>query len=615
MPSPGSVVTAPRVPASGGLRGITHRLVRVTRLSRRWLVPGAFVVVFAVLFFAYLGLSRTYPENSDEANILLMANDMLHGNYLMQHWITSDVPFITTELPEMALLVKIFGLHLNTAHIAVAVTYTLVVLFGVLLARGPRQTVSGKTAFARMAVAGGIMLGPQTGAGVFILLLSVGHIGTAVPVMLTWLIVDRMGKQRWVPAVVAVLLAWALVADPLVKVVAIWPLMLVCVVRLLTWLVRGDGSLRERLVAISRRWFELSMLAAAALGWWLASLINSFISSSGGYRQNPVPFALVPSKDWWPQARIVIDGLLSMFGANFVGQTGWHAVLAVLHLVGVALAVWGVLATIRRFFRWPGDFVDQVLVTAIVANLVAYIPSTLVEWSPLNAREIAPVLPFAAVLAGRQLGPRLAESRLSEIRLRDIRLGNGPRTAFLLPVLALALAGSVWTVGSGALSPAAPAPYASLITWLESRHLTYGLAGYWQASIITVESGGKVTIRAVTAATVHYKDGGKTNCDIQLYPWESKTTWYNPRYNRATFIMMDEDRTPTITDTLGAFNLPGGALYALGDDKHYTQKYFGNAANVLGAPHGRATYILRIYRYNLLTKIPLDLPQTACLSS
>jgi hypothetical protein len=569
-----------------------------TAASRRWwLIALGFAGVFAVLFLAYLGLSRTYPENSDEANILLMAQDMGHGNYLLRHWVTSDVPFITTELPQIALLVKLFGLHLNTAHIAAAMTYTLVVLIGVLLARGPRREITGKTALARMLVAGGIMLGPQTGVGVFILLLSVGHIGTAVPVMLTWLLVDRMGERPWVPGVVSVLLAWALVADPLVKVVAIWPLMLVCVVRLLVWLVRGDSSFRERARTVyRRRWFDLGLLGAAALGWWFASLISTAISSNGGYAQNPVPFALDPVSTWWPHARVVIDGLLSMFGADFVGQSGWNAVLAVLHLVGVVLAVWGLLAALRRFVSWPGDFVSQVLVTAIVANLAAYIPSTLAaNVTDLNAREIAVVLPFAAVVAGRQLGPRLAESRLA-----DLRPSRAPRMALLLPVLAVALAGSLWTLGSGALSPAASAPYTRLVSWLESHHLSYGLGGYWQSGIITVESGGKVTIRALTATTA---------CDIQPYSWEIKQTWYDASTNRATFILMDEDKTPSLTDPLGAFNPPAKPLHALGDYKHYRSYYFGSTATV---PH---VYYLRVYHYNLLTRIPLVLSPQACLNS
>jgi len=593
---------------------------RTTADRRRWLVVCAFVVIFGALFFAYLGLSRTYPENSDEANILLMADDMLHGNFLLQHWVVSDVPFITTELPQIAVLVGIFGLHLNTAHIAAAMTYTLVVLLGVLLARGPRREVAGKTGLVRMLLAGGIMLGPQTGVGVFILLLSVGHIGTAVPIMLTWLLVDRLAARkdvwgRLVPVAVALLLAWALVADPLVKVVAIWPLMLVCLVRLLTWLVRGDGAFRERVVKLHRRWLDLSLLAAAALGWLLASLISKYISHSGGYTQNPVPFAVGPSKTWWPQARVAIDGLLNMFGADFVGQTGWAAVLAVLHLVGVVLAVWGVLAALRGFVRLPGDFVSQVLVTAIVANLIAYIPSTLAaNVTDLNAREIAPVLPFAAVLAARQLGPRLAEIRLPDLRPGNFRLSGGPRAAFLLPVLCLALVASLWTLIGGAVQAPAPAPYSKLVAWLESHHLSYGLGGYWQASVITVESGGKVTIRALTGATVKLSNGTTTNCDIEPYAWEIKKTWYDASLYSANFILMDEDPIRSLTDPLGEFNLPGEALHALGGYKTNHSYYFGDAVKVPYAPY-HVTYILRVYDYNLLTKIPVVLSQQACLNS
>ena len=96
----------------------------------------AFLLVLAVLFVAYLRLSRTYPENSDEANILLMAGDMAHGNLYLSGWTVSDVPFITTELPEIALLVKLFGLHLQTAHVAAALTYTVVVALALLVAKG-----------------------------------------------------------------------------------------------------------------------------------------------------------------------------------------------------------------------------------------------------------------------------------------------------------------------------------------------------------------------------------------------------------------------------------------------------------------------------------------------
>ena len=163
--------------------------------ARRLLATAAVALAVALLFLAYLRVSRTYPENSDESNDLLMAWDMLHGNVLLHGWYLSDVSFITTELPQYALLVWLFGLHTDTAHIAAAMTYTLVVIFSVLLARG---RVPRREARLRMLLTAGLIFAPQLGVGVFVLLLSLGHIGTAVPLLLTWLVIDRADPARGV---------------------------------------------------------------------------------------------------------------------------------------------------------------------------------------------------------------------------------------------------------------------------------------------------------------------------------------------------------------------------------------------------------------------------------
>ena len=89
-----------------------------------------------------------------------------------------------------------------------------------------------------MALTACLMIAPQLGVGVFVLLLSVGHIGTAVPLMLIWLVIDRAGTGPPPTAgssrsVVGILLTWVLVADPLVLVVGIIPLVAVCAVRVI----------------------------------------------------------------------------------------------------------------------------------------------------------------------------------------------------------------------------------------------------------------------------------------------------------------------------------------------------------------------------------------------
>jgi len=592
----------------------------------RWAAVAAFLLVVVVLFDVYLHLSRTYAENSDEANILLMADDMLHGNVTLSGWNVSDVPFITTELPQIAVLVAIFGLHLDTAHIAAAMTYTLVVAVGMLLAKGRAR---GWAAVARMGLVLAIMLAPQPGVGIFVLIFSVGHIGTALPVMLTWLVIDLLWppgrttladlRRRWyVPVLVCLLLGWALMADPLVLVIAVLPLLAVCLIRLVSSAVggaRGGGGLRGLWQGITGRVFEVSLAVAAGVGYIIVLVGRSVLTHAGGYRQQPVPYALDATRTWFWHARVVVHGLLEMFGAYFVpGQdpqnpmTSLDQAIAISRLVAVVLAVWGACAIARRMFFRDADFVSQLLLAGIIANIFAYIPSTLADHTALNTREIAPVLPFAAVLAGRMLGDRLVSGPLASMRLpRFGRPGVGSASAAggaastyslrvrLIAIPLVALFGWYsYGLFRQANTPPAPQPLGQLAKFLEANHLHYGLGGYWESSVLTVETGGKVTIRAVTPAC------------LQPYQWESKPSWYDPKLHSANFILLSQE-----PGYFTQFAASGVALTLLNkwSGPHRRYLYYGGFywAHAAQPPHELVKiyyYTAREYPLNLLKQLP-----------
>jgi len=530
-------------------------------IRRRVLASAAIVLAVALLFVAYLQVSRTYPENSDESNILLMAWDMLHGNVLLHGWSLSDVSFYTTELPQYAILERFIGLHTDTAHVAAAMTYTLVVVLAALLARG---SASGREAWPRMLLTTGIMFAPQLGVAVFVLLLSVGHIGTAVPLMLTWLVLDRVGPggrppgtprtggisspqtprrgepsprtplgRPWrapgrvvvVPVIVGLLLTWVLIADPLAGAVGIVPLIAVCAARV----VRGMTAARHQaaqggqggqggqaggwlLDGLATQWYEMSLAVAAILAEGLASLVNRLLRASGGFILHPVGYQLAPLRTWPKHAWVTGEGLLALFGAKPQGPAV-ELVFALVHLTGVALVVWAMFRVARHFFSWP-DMISQILLVAMVLVVVLYVPSTLADATDLNAREFAVVLPFGAVLAARTLAAGL---RARESRQRK----------WLAPVLLAALAGYAASLGYAAAQPSVPAANEQLGTFLAAHHLTSGIGGYWESSVVTVGSDGAVTIRAVAPGS------------LQPDLWESKSSWYDPRSNRATFLVTD----------------------------------------------------------------------------
>jgi hypothetical protein len=303
-----------------------------------------------------------------------------------------------------------------------------------------------------------------------------------------------------VPAIIAALLALALVADTLILYIAIVPLALVCA-------VRAYQAVVQQRQPWSSQWYVLSLGAAAVASVGAARLLAAALRAAGGYEVQPVAAhfadpAAVASHTWlWVQT------ILVLFGADFFGRPfGPVTAMALVHLAGVVLAAWAVWVGARGFFR-NRDLVPALLVTAVVINLAALLLSNRLV-NILSAREIAPVLPFAAVLAARLLSARLAAARL-------------------MPLLLAGLLGYVAILGYDVAQPPAPAPNQQLADWLAARHFRDGLAAYWVASVTTLSSHGRVQVSPVCGGTRF--TGGQ---------WEAQTSWYDPARRYANFLVI-----------------------------------------------------------------------------
>ena len=184
---------------------------------------GLVALAAAVLFFCYWRQSQAALLSSDGSSNVLQAWDMLHGNLLLHNWWVSDVSFYTTELPQYMLITALTGLGPWVVHAAAAMTYTLLVLLAAVLAKGSARGAAG---WARALLAAGLMLSPQLSA-TSILLLSPDHTGTAVPLLVIWLLIDRARPRWWVPVLVCVLFTATMVADSIILLTGIAPLVLV----------------------------------------------------------------------------------------------------------------------------------------------------------------------------------------------------------------------------------------------------------------------------------------------------------------------------------------------------------------------------------------------------
>jgi hypothetical protein len=486
--------------------------LKLPRLSGPWLRrvilvawPLGLAAAAVALYLCYLAVSRTEEVTSDGASNALQAWAMLHGNPLLRGWTVTDVSFYTTELPEYMIVEAVRGLNADVLHASAAITYTLVVLTGGLLGRGRAKGWEG---MVRLLIAAGIMVAPQLGPGVFILVFQPDHIGTQVPLMLTWLVLDRAPRRWYVPPVIALMLVWGAVGDQLVLLIGVAPLAAVSAIRAYQILVQRREGWRSG-------WFDVSLVVAAAAAVEISRIVVKEISAHGGYTVLPVQAGVAQITDMSSHLWLLVQSICGLYGADLFGMStiGLNGAIAILHLVGLALAVWGFWLVIRRFFSCE-DRIAQILALAIIINLVAYMLSTTptTYWS---AREVAGVLPAGAVLAARMLGGRIRKARL-------------------VPALSVVLACYLAALGYTVTQPSIPAVSQDLADWLAANHLTYGLSSYGLANTTTLASGETVNLRPVSWE----------NDDVAGGPYEFDESWYDPTLHYANFVVLIQPPIP-----------------------------------------------------------------------
>jgi hypothetical protein len=506
--------------------------------ARRCLAAAAWGVGGVSLAAIFLRISLGARVDSDGANQALQGWDLLHGHLLLHGWLMGDVNFYFLELPLNAITAAVFGLGDFSAHAASALTYLLVTVSAAALAVTDSR---GVARLVRALVVVIVLAAPLlTATSVTLVLEEPDHIGTSVFILGSFLLVDRPGPvryRRFTAPVLCLILCAGEFSDLTVRYVAVPAVVAVCGYRALA--ARRLRSQDAALVVAALLSVPLTVLMSAVMGWL------------GGFRRD-APGARLVSPGLWPKhAEVTWTNLRYLFGAVDTPLTKLGAVGAAFGLACLLAAGFGMARVGWAWWRGratPANRAGQLLAVAIVCNLVADTITTLTN--VVDAHEIAVVLPCGAVLAARALVP----ARITNV------------AAAFVAVAATALA-AVLPLASAATLPRNVPYVAPLTAWLEAHHLTYGLAGYWQASAATLQSGGRVQLRTAD-----------TPDNVVASVYEVNTSWYDPSLHDATFVVVDlYDKTP--------------AAY---------ERSFGQPA----ATYHVAFYLVMVYRTNLLRLLP-----------
>jgi hypothetical protein len=487
----------------------------------RFLGAAAVAAGGALLFVLCERLSAMTPLTSDSANAVLQGQAIASGNVLLHGWTLSRASFLASDLPFYAVTVALRGASPQAAHDAGAAIFTLLVLSACLLARGRAQ---GGVAVARMAIPLLLLVAAASGAAAHLVLLGPFHVGTALLLVLALIVVDRAGDRMLGIATVWALLTLAVLSDMLAVFVGVVPLSLVCGSRLIGRRA-PKGPDATLLLAV-----VLALPSAAVLTWAVHGL--------GGFATLPLQGEFARMEVMPRNLTLTAEGTLLVFGVQFFSHPLSAATLATMvRLAGLLLVAaiwWRTVRSMRAGER--GNVVTQTLAAGVAVNAAAYLFSN--QPADLeSSRYLVPLLVFGAVLAGRSGADWLWRGRL-----------RVPAVA-----AALAYAGVLAYAGTLAVSPRPAAAVNEEVAvghFLERQHLTYGVSGYWDASSLTVATGGRVRVRAINV-------NSGTACPFR---WEAADAWYDPSVpgNDARFLLRDTSdlRWPDHESMEAAFGPP-----------------------------------------------------------
>jgi hypothetical protein len=438
------------------------------------------VLLAGLVALFYVGSLHAGLANSDKATTILQGQSMAHGNLLLRGWRLSNDSHWTNDALLAMIGVLIVGVRPQLLYLEPAVAAALFVLAGVLVVRLAASTRAAVLAGAATVIA---LIALPSMTLLHFLLAGAWHVGTAVWALAAFAAfrAARFGTG-WALGVCC--LAIGTLGD--LDLVAYGMIPIACAGML--------RMLRQRDLRAG-----LPLVAGAAAAGAAFEVIEAVLVAAHAFTQGSGKLPFVGGG----QIARNVGGLLR-YGGEMLGVTpGYaaslvprplqyvHVVTAAAILAALVIGVRHALAGLRRHRAGdvvpPATELESMLVLGVGGSIGTYLVQATGNFS--EARYLTAGVLFACVLCGvvvaRTWPPKFVSGRLKP-------------AAVIVAAVMVALFAS----GLGFLlawNGYVPVP-AQLTAWLEAHHLRSGIGDYWSASIVTVESGGAVTVRPVSAA-------------------------------------------------------------------------------------------------------------------
>lgn len=456
---------------------------------------------------------HVFAGNSDAATVVLEGQSIHSGHLLLQGWNLSRDSFWSVDALWYALVLCFTGVRALLMHIVPALLVAACIGVGLWFIR---QESRARQSWAGLLVLL-LLVGVPSPVLSFFLLQGPWHVGTVL-----WCLIAFAGLSfdgwGWGFVLAVIVLAAGLLGDLETLPFAVVPVILagLCeMVRCRSWR-HGLPSVVAGVVSCGVAW-ELRALVRHLHGLSISTGITQ--ASSSQYPKN------IHDAFTWLGALFGVKKLA--LGANSIIGRGApdngpvfsrlsHIPLLILVAVVGLASIYFLLRGLvkgeqnigqnlhRPHHNNRAQRIDAFLLFGVagsIADFIVLCPNT----NGSYARYLSAAAIFAAILAARYVTRYLPRIKYT--------------SALVVVGVVLAVAGSGIgvSVAQSLQSPQPKQGAVALANFLEQHHLTVGVGDYWSASIVTVVSNGRITVRPVIT-----NPGNR----IKRYERQSSSSWY-----------------------------------------------------------------------------------------
>jgi hypothetical protein len=458
--------------------------------------PLSFLLFFAVAAFAltllFMPFSRSLIYTSDDASIILNAQDMAGGNWLLKDWYLCTDSFYTTDLTFYVPAMMLFGFSDNLLSIVPCFLYSLVVLLASMLAGLSPGGFRYQHAFIAFLL---LTFFPRPAFDY--LLRGPIHVGAiAYALVCIMLLYYEESRPKAFCVLFTAVLATAVVGDSFILYFFALPLLFVQALDFF----RGSR--------LKPSFYATGAAVIIAVG------LNKLLKSLGMNVQGLGVVRFVSWQHFDDNLMLFAQGVLQLFNMYFPGEE--FSLKTVVKYTANGLILAAAAAGVCRSVL-SSDRAARIMATACLLLCVEYLFSSRPE-DIMSTRYLLPGFVFALVLAAKNL---------------PFFLDNRRKQWLAAAVLAVTVAGFAagYAKLPGPGEPAKDDTTPALIAFLEEHGLASGYGPYWSANIVTVRSREKVKVY-----TLKYDESSKS---LRPFRWLSKDEWYR---RPANFLIIDEKK-------------------------------------------------------------------------